>query len=110
MSEWTDWRPFADPTAEGYLVAPLGPGDYELRNHETGELIYVGSGKNCAYRMSSLLPAPLGAGTRNNAALRKYVLKNLVAVEYRTRPFRNAEDAGAFEKEHRSRGKYLFST
>ena len=110
MSEWSEWRPFPDPRADGYLLAPFGPGVYELRHRESDGLVCVGSGKNCAYRMSSLLPAPRGEGTRNNAALRAYVLANLGALDYRTRPFPSGAEASVFEKDHRARGKYLFST
>jgi len=110
MGEWSEWRPFPDPSASGYLIAPIGPGVYELRNRETRSLVYVGSGGQCAYRMSSLLPAPLGAGTRNNARLRAHVRANLGVLDYRTRPFGSAAEAETFEKEHRRTGEYLFST
>lgn len=110
MGEWSEWRPFPDPRREGYLQAPFGPGVYELRNRETGELVLPGSGKNCALRMTSLLPAPLGQGTRLNAKKREYVLAHLVALEYRTRALATSAAAKAFEDEIRRTGSYLFPT
>lgn len=110
MGEWSEWRPFPDPRAEGYLFAPFGPGVYELRTRGSGVLVYVGSGGNCAERMTSLLPAPLGCGTRNNARLRQHVLDHIADLEYRTQPFGAAEEARAFERSHRAKGEYLFST
>lgn len=110
MGAWGEWRAFPDPRSEGVLVAPYGPGVYELRERKTGALVYVGSGGNCAERMTSLLPAPLGCGTRKNARLRQHVLDHLADVEYRTQPSGSAREANAFEKSHRATGKYLFST
>ncbi len=75
--KWSTWRSFPDPRKGGYLCAPFGPGVYELRNSSTGESVLSGSGKNLAYRMSSLLPKPHGAGARNNEEKRKHVLDYL---------------------------------
>lgn len=74
MNKWSKWRPFPDPLSEGVLVAPLGPGVYELRNAATSELVRFGRSDHCAHRMSSLLPD--GAGTRNNTAKRGYVQRH----------------------------------
>lgn len=74
MEHWSDWSKFPDPTKKDFLCAPYGPGVYELRRSDTKELILRGEGKNCAARMTSLLPLPLGQGTRDNEAKRVYVL------------------------------------
>lgn len=110
MSEWTEWMPFPNPLKNGFLIAPFGPGVYDLRNKQTDDLVLFGIGENCAYRMSSLLPEPLGCGTRNNAKKREYVLEHLEHIEYRCLP---CEDIGTAEEEERklrNNNDYLFST
>jgi excinuclease UvrABC nuclease subunit len=81
---WHEWRAFPDPTKGDFLTAPFGAGVYWLRDSISGENIYIGEGSHVAQRMTSLLPAPLGHGTRNNAPLRDYVLANIQHVVYRT--------------------------
>ena len=71
LAKWTDWRPFPDPAKGDLIVAPFGPGCYELRLAGSGRLVLFGSAGHVAYRMSSL--HPLGAGTRNNSDKRAYV-------------------------------------
>src|SRR5258707_4991885 len=108
---WSEWRKFPDPRQHGILIAPFGPGCYELRKSDTGQLVLFGKGRNIAYRMASLLPQPFGCGTRNNAAKRKYVLEHLERIEYRTICCISAEDAGKRERELRgNKSAYLFST
>lgn len=106
--KWTQWRGFPDPRRRGYLEAPLGPGVYELRDTTDGRLVYCGCGGNVTYRMTSLLPRPLGAGTRNNRRLREYVLSHLVSLEYRTAACSSREEAADLERDLRARGEYLF--
>lgn len=81
---WSEWRRFPDPRVKEFLCAPFGAGCYELRHQSNGNLILFGVGANCAYRMTSLLPEPLGCGHRSNSAKREYVLSNLADIEYRT--------------------------
>jgi hypothetical protein len=108
MSRWSKWRPFPDPLTEGFLVAPLGPGVYQLRNAETGQLVLFGRSKYCAHRVSSLLPD--GPGTRNNSRKRKYVQRHLASIEYRTRACRTVAELVEAERELRGQGSYRFST
>ena len=108
MCEWSEWRSFPDPAQLGYLVAPLGPGVYELRNRLTFQLVLVGIGTWCAYRMSSLLPD--GAGTRNNNSKREYVAAHVADIEYRTIACRAKSDAARIERELKRRCSYLFPT
>jgi hypothetical protein len=110
MAEWSKWRPFPDPLAEGILVAPIGPGVYELRNRKTDELVLVGESENVAWRMTSLLPPPLGKGTRKNADKRKYVGAHLGSLEYRTHAFATKDAAEEFEDELRETTTYIFPT
>jgi hypothetical protein len=106
---WSEWHPFPNPDQAGILCAPFGPGCYELRQRN-GSLIYVGSGGHVAQRMTSLLPAPHGAGTRNNKDLRDFIFKNLATVEYRTTVCSNRAQAHKLELDCRALGKYLFPT
>lgn len=110
MAEWTKWRPFPDPREGQFLNAPIGPGVYELRHAGTGELVLVGIGANCAFRVSSLLPKPFGAGTRNNSAKRNYVLKHLADMEYRCLACKSRTDARVVEDDLRGKNKYRFPT
>jgi hypothetical protein len=108
--EWSDWRPFPDPRLRGVLIAPLGPGCYDLRHKQSGQKVLFGSAGNVALRMSSLLPAPLGAGNRNNEEKRGYVLLNLPDLEYRSAACASLDDAKELERNLKLSGGYLFST
>ncbi|WP_444956937.1 hypothetical protein [Microbulbifer sp. ZKSA002] len=110
MNEWTGWKPFPDPRKNDLLIAPFGPGVYELRNKKTDELILFGSGKNCAFRMSSLLPKPFGCGTRKNAKKREYVLEQLLNIEYKVLACDDIETARKQEKKLKEERSYLFPT
>ncbi len=107
---WSPWRTFPDPREQAYLYAPFGPGVYELRNSQTGELVLFGRGQNLAYRMTSLLPKPYGAGTRNNADKRKFVLEHLANIEYRTIACTSYTQAKEKERELRTTNDYIFPT
>lgn len=110
-NEWSEWLPFPDPTKSEYLTAPFGAGCYELRHRSNRQLILFGSGGNCAYRMSSLLPPPAGCGHRSNAAKRDYVFSNLADVEYHTLACTDAEEAEACEADlRRNKAAYIFKT
>jgi hypothetical protein len=85
----------------------FGPGCYELRNGR--QLILYGRGVNVPYRMTSLLPAKLGRGKRNNEKKREYVLKNLGRIEYRTLACADGDEAKAQERKLQlKRDKYKF--
>lgn len=101
---WSDWQPFPDPRECDYLHAPFGPGVYELRLRN-GQGVLFGIGGNVAQRFSSLLPAPLGSGTRNNSDKRDYVLKHLHYIEYRTMACQTTKDARAVEDTFKARKK-----
>jgi len=108
--EWTGWQTFPDPRQCAILHAPFGPGVYELRHRKTGELVLIGIGQNCSIRMCSLLPPPLGAGTRNNSAKRDYVLENLPDIEYRCLACATRNAAAAIEKQMLIKYQYRFPT
>jgi hypothetical protein len=108
-SSWSPWVLFPDPRQGDMLVAPFGPGCYELRIGD--QLLLFGSGQNVAERMSSLLPKPWGCGRRNNTAKRQAVFDNLGVVEYRTLACDSRGAAAAEEAKMRARrSEYLFGT
>ncbi|MFC5394532.1 hypothetical protein [Bosea vestrisii] len=109
LGTWSRWRPFPDPRKGEALVAPVGAGCYDLRLRSTKERILFGMGAHLAGRMTSLLPAPYGNGTRNNSAKRQCVLDELDDMEYRTIAFSTKGEAKAFEKTLRAFG-YRFPT
>lgn len=103
---WSDWRFFPDPRKCGMLIAPFGPGCYELRIGK--QLLLYGRSGHVARRLSSLLPKPIGCGTRRNAHKRASVYENLGRVEYRTLACACVEEAVAEERRLRARGmEYL---
>ena len=109
IENWTDFSPFPTSNKLGYLHAPFGAGVYELINNRTNELVYVGEGGNVAYRMSSLLPIPYGAGTRNNIKLRNYILNNLDNINYRTIACLDKATAKEIQDNMITKNKYLFN-
>lgn len=106
--DWERWRPFPDPREGDMLVAPFGPGVYWLRDSRDGECVYIGQGANVASRMSSLLPRPHGCGHRDNAALRRYILKNLGHIDYRTTACTTKREAKVLEKRLRAENECRF--
>ena len=105
---WSKWRRFPDPRKHEYIVAPFGWGIYQLRNVVTGEFVCFGKGNNVAYRMTSLLPEPYGAGKRNNKEKRNYILEHLCDVEYRTKAHSTSEEAEDEERILKKSEKYIF--
>jgi hypothetical protein len=109
MSRWSNWRPFPNPSDRGILIAPFGPGCYELR-HKDGRLVLYGDSGHVAARMSSLLPIPLGTGTRKNARRRDYVKEHLSDLEYRTLPCLTAQETKDRERELKRKSRdYVLS-
>jgi len=88
IGRWSKWKTFPNPAKGGLLIAPFS---FELRNGR--QLVCHGESKNAAARMTSLLPAPIGAGTREDKEKREYVSENLAAIEYRTIAFKQGRHA-----------------
>jgi hypothetical protein len=111
IGKGSSWRSFPDPTKGGILVAPFGPGCYELRHRRSRKLILFGKGGHVASRMTSLLPKPMGTGVRKNRRKRKYIRTHLPDIEYRTFPCTTREDATECENRLRAnRDRYEFKT
>ena len=110
IGKWSRWRKFPDPGMGKMLVAPFGPGVYEVRNRDTLQRVLFGRSKNVAKRMSSLLPrAYYGAGGRNNESKKRYVFDHLSVVEYRTLACSDEEMAKQEEKVLKARREdYIF--
>ena len=108
---WSSWRSFPDPRRGEMLVAPMGPGVYELRVATTGELLLFGIGRSVAHRMATLLPeAAGGVGGRRNDKKREAVLEALQDLEYRTLPCRNRAEAKTAEDALRLTCRHRFKT
>src|SRR5262245_53323904 len=106
IGKWSRWRPFPDPTKGGFIIAPFGPGCYELRL--AAQVSSFGSAGWVAYRMSSLHPK--GLGTRKNTDKRVFVGKHLLQLEYRVIALVSREDPGKFEqREMRPRRRRILS-
>ena len=108
-NRWTKWRSFPDPRKSEMLLAPFGAGCYDIRQvGKSAEKVCFGKGGHVAQRMTSLLPPPLGSGTRNNKGKRDHILANLQFIEYRTLACRTTEDATVEENKLRKLRGYRF--
>lgn len=54
MQAWTSWRRFPDAQRGGLVEAPIGPGVYEVRHAETGEVVAFGHAANVANAIGEL--------------------------------------------------------
>lgn len=108
---WSEWRQFPDPRRHGFLIAPFGPGCYELRHSDSGELVLFGMSGHVAHRMTSLLPKPEGCGTRNNSDKQAYILQHIESIEYRTLACTTTDEAREQEQYLKdNKSFYLFLT
>mgnify|MGYP003457602997 CR=1 FL=1 len=82
VSSWGLFRPFPNQESGGHIEAPIGPGVYEVRHAETGELIAFGPAASVAQALSQLLPRP-ASGLRALFA-RKPLAHRSGDLEYRT--------------------------
>lgn len=59
---WASWKAFPVSENGGHIDAPIGPGVFEVRHTETGELIAFGESGRVAHDLSKLLrpAAPWG--------------------------------------------------
>ena len=82
--DWTPWHREPDRLTRPMLIAPMGPGLYELRL-VSGEPLLLGSAQAVASTLTDLLPDPdrerRGSGARESA-----VVDEGEPIEYRTRP------------------------
>jgi hypothetical protein len=91
--EWSEWRHFPDPRSKGVLVAPFGPGCYQVRHISNRQKVLFGASGHVAARLSSLLPEPMGTSSRNNDDKGRHCVKYLQDLEYRTLACRSKQEA-----------------
>ena len=53
---WSEWKAFPDPKTGGELLAPVGPGLFELRDTETGKQIAFDCSANVARSLAVYAP------------------------------------------------------
>ena len=82
MQSWTGWKRFPDSHNRELVEAPIGPGVYEVRHADTGELIAFGSATSVAQALSKVVPQP-ATGLRSLFA-RKAPAHSTGDLEYRT--------------------------
>jgi len=102
---WAEWRAFPDPETGGHLMAPIGPGVFEVRDTGTGEQIVFDCSDNVARSLASLAPHPrrgFGLFFRRAANSLKSTL------EYRTCPAPTRHEARALVRRfYERRGAYI---
>ena len=54
MQSWTSWKRFPDAHSGGLVEAPIGPGVYEVRHVDTGEVIAFGHSGSVANSIGEL--------------------------------------------------------
>ena len=109
LGQWSRWRRFPDPRLGGVLVAPIGMGIYELRLHDSSEMLLFEPHGKLAYRMTALLPPPLGKGyPHNNIVLRDFILTHIEQIEYRTIAFEDIQKLIQFARKLKSEVYYKF--
>ncbi len=54
IKSWSSWKRFPDGKSGGMIEAPIGPGVYEVRRADSGELVAFGHSGNVANSISEL--------------------------------------------------------
>ncbi len=54
IKNWSSWKRFPDGKSGGLIEAPIGPGVYEVRRADSGELVAFGHSSNVATSISDL--------------------------------------------------------
>jgi len=102
---WAEWKPYPDPETGEHLLAPIGPGVFEVRDMRTGEQIAFACSDNVARSLAVLLPRPrrgfgLFFGKRRS--------RSRDEMEYRTCPAPNRAEARVLVRRfNERRGTYI---
>ena len=83
VGSWSAWKHFPHRRSGGNIEAPIGPGVYEVRHIETGELIAFSYSANCANALSEL-KVPSERGGLSRLCRREGRACDTTALEYRT--------------------------
>lgn len=102
ISSWGVWKPFPKPEIGGHIEAPIGPGVYEVRHTETGELIAFGPTDNVAQALATLMPKPV-TGFRAALMSRKRAALRDGDLEYRICSVRSTSEAKTVAEHLRGR-------
>jgi hypothetical protein len=54
IKSWSSWKPFPDGASGELIEAPIGPGVYEVRRSDSGELVAFDHAANVANAISEL--------------------------------------------------------
>jgi hypothetical protein len=108
--KWSTWLRMPKPESLKNIVAPKGPGVYQVQNRITGEKVLFGISGTLQKRMRSLMPAPFGSGTRNNSDKRDYVLENHQDLDYRFCRTATREKAAEIESTLKWVDDHIFNT
>ena len=108
MSEWSNWRSMPSPETCREIIAPKGPGVFQIRHKETEEYVFFGISIKCRERMHSLYPIPYGVFNRDNEKRMKYVFENWISLEYRTIATENRKEAVLIQRELKSLHNHRF--
>jgi hypothetical protein len=82
VQTWSNWKRFPDAQRGGFVEAPIGPGVYEVRHAETGDLVAFGHAGNVANAITEL---KVESGTGSWSKLFRRVAPTRVSdLEYRT--------------------------
>lgn len=102
IGNWGNWKPFPKADLGGQIEAPVGPGVYEVRHSETGELIAFGSSDNVAQSLATLVPRP-ASGLRAILTPRRRAALREGDFEYRICAARSASEARSVAENLRAR-------
>lgn len=58
IGSWTSWKRFPNAARGEHVEAPIGPGIYEVRKIENGDLVAFDASANVAYALSALVRKP----------------------------------------------------
>jgi hypothetical protein len=99
---WGPWKPFPNSRSGGHVEAPIGPGVYEVRHRDTGEVVAFGDAASVAHALAGLMPKPV-SGLREALFGQKGIAYPSEQLEYRTCAARTPAEARVVADRLRSR-------
>lgn len=80
---WSTWKRFPNAQSGDFVEAPIGPGVYEVRHSDTGELIAFGHAGNVANAIADL-KVDGGGSSWSRIFRRDNPMPQVNSLEYRT--------------------------